>query len=986
MARRIFLVSLVVLALMASTTMLFAQGVQTATLLGKVTGPDGGVLPGVTVTVTSPALQGERTAYTTTTGEYILRGLPPGDYTVTFALEGMQTLRKKLTLSLGLEAHSDAELAMTKVAEAITVTASSPTVLENTTVGANITKETVQELPIGRTPTAIGSLSPGVTGDRGGRATTPVAGQMSISGGLAYDNNFLINGVNFQDNIFGNTNNMFIEDAIQETQVLTSGISAEYGHFTGGVLNVITKSGGNQFTASIRDDMTNPSWTANTPFENGYRGAGVPAGTRVKHSDTLSNVWEATFGGPILRDRLWFFLAGRDQKQTISNITPVTGAQVNNVQTNRRPEVKLTGTIASNHTLQFDYIENPLKNTNEFQVTPLDTSAISQNSSRPNREYTGFYNGVLTSSLFAEARYSKKTFGFRGLGGTLTDIQDSPFESSTAFPGNTTNGTYNAPYFDATDPEDRDNSQAFAALSYFVSTPRFGSHDIKAGFEDFKDWRTGGNSQTATNYVFYTGYAVNPDGSPVIDATGRLAPSFVPISANGSYYTGLALWIATRGAKLTTTTDSFFVNDRWNLNSHLSFNIGARYEHAKTTSTGGAIPITPPVDTSNIVPRLAASYDPLANGRFKFDVTYSQYVGRYNPGIIGANSPVGNPAYLYGYYVGPAGQGRNFAPGFDPKNYVFYTAGVPTANISVAKGLHAPINNEWSFSAGTQLPKGGWAKATFTDRRYTDFVGAFTNIAYGCTNVSLQGINVGCVDNVVYQNTNGMKRDYQALELQSHYDITKVWGVEGNWTHQFKNDGNYEGESGQSFSTGAYGVRPEMQSPRELPLGHLAQYEADRLRLWTTYNLDFNRFGNLSAGLIYRYDSPLTFSYTAAVPRSAISKADNPGYHNASNTVTLFFGNRGAGSFNGTSLFDLSLQYNIPIYKITPWVKFDVTNLLNSNTQLAWNTSIKADPTSPKDAMGYPTGYTLNPQFGRPSSTTSYVLPRQYLVYVGARF
>jgi hypothetical protein len=412
------------------------------------------------------------------------------------------------------------------------------------------------------------------------------------------------------------------------------------------------------------------------------------------------------------------------------------------------------------------------------------------------------------------------------------------------------------------------------------------------------------------------------------------------------------------------------------------FNLGARYEKAKSTVTGGLIGI----DTSNTVPRFAASYDPQANGRFKFDVTYAQYVGRYNPALVGTNTPVGNPAQLYGYYTGPAGQGRNFAPGFDPKNYNFYFASVPTANIYQKPGLHAPVNNEWTVSAGMQLPKGGWVKATATDRKYTDFIQGFVNIQNGCTNVVLQGINVGCVDNVLYDNTNGPKREYQAVQIQSHYDMTRIWSVEGNWTHQIKNDGNYEGEAGQTIPTSAYGVRPEMQSPRENPVGHLAQYEADRIRLWTMYNLDFNRAGMLSAGLIYKYDSPLTFSYTTSVARSAQSKALNPGYHNASSSVTTFYGDRGMGQFTASSIFDFTAQYSLPISRVTPWVKVDIQNLLNKDTLIAWSTALTQDTTSPKDNLGYATGYVKGATFGRPTSATSYVQPRQYLVYLGVRF
>src|SRR5690242_643909 len=201
--KRRFPVAFLSLLLLVFATTVFAQGVQTATLQGTVTDPSGAPLPGVTVTAKSPALLGTRTAVTQSGGDYIMPGLAPGDYTITFELAGMQTSTVRKTLALGLQTVVDAKLKVAAVAEAITVTASAPTVLENQTVGANIKKETVDTLPLGRTPTAIGQLSPGVTGDRGGRATTPVGNQMSINGGMAYDNNVLINGVNIQDNIFG---------------------------------------------------------------------------------------------------------------------------------------------------------------------------------------------------------------------------------------------------------------------------------------------------------------------------------------------------------------------------------------------------------------------------------------------------------------------------------------------------------------------------------------------------------------------------------------------------------------------------------------------------------------------------------------------------------------------------------------------------------------------------------------------------------------
>ena len=976
------------LLLLVVTGAVFAQGVQTATLQGTVTDQGGAPLPGVTITAKSPALMGERTAVTRESGDYVLPGLPPGDYTITYELSGMQSTTIRRNLPLGLQTVIDAKMKVASVAEAITVTASAPTVLENQTVGANIKKDTVDALPLLRTPTDIGSLSPGVTGDRGGRATTPVAGQLSINGGLAYDNNFLVNGINVMDNIFGQTNNLFIEDAIQETQVLTSGISAEYGHFTGGVLNVITKSGGNTFTGSFRDDLTKPSWTQRTPFENGFRGTGVNPAAVQYRLGKLSNVYEATLGGPIMKDHLWFFLAGRNQKQSNSFSLPVTGLNWSQQDVNKRPEVKLTASIGSGQTLQGDWINNPRTQNLNAQVTPLTMAALGRNISFPNSGYSAFYSGVFSSNIYSEARWSKKHFGFRNTGGTSTNIVDSPFLSATRVPGTTCNTcTFNAPYFDATDPEDRNNKQLFAALSYFLSKPKFGSHEIKGGFEQFIDERTGGNSQSATSYVFFGGYAVDAAGNPIIQ-NGELVPLFnpctVPCTAAGGATadTRIGNYIATRGAKLDVTTNSLFVNDRWNLNQFVTLNLGARYEKTHSFATGGIVGI----DTSNLVPRIGASYDPMGNGRYKLDVTYAQYVGRYNPGIVNSNTPVGAAALLYGYYVGPRGQGRDFAPGFNPANYHYYFARVPTATVQFEDGLHAPISKEWTVSGGAAFLRNGYVKATLNNRKYTEVIEDFITINNGCTNVTLGGVNAGCVDNVVWRNSGLPKRTYQASELQAHYDLTRAWSIDGNWTHQFKNDGNYEGETGQSLGGSQVGNRPEIQSSREIPSGHLAQYEANRLRAWTTYNFTMGRFGSLGTGLLWRYDSPVTFSYSTSVARTAASAALNPGYHNQSNTVTLFFGDRGAGQYNAVSLFDASLQYTFPVWKVSPWIKLDVRNVANDHTLVTYNTTITADASSPKDSLGYATGFTKAASFGRPVSANSYVQPRTLLLYAGIRF
>lgn len=962
--RRSLLACLVLLAGFALATAGFAQGVQSATLNGSVTSADGEPLPGVTVTVTSPNLIGERTAVSGVNGDYIFKNLPPGAYTVRFTLEGMKSVERTASLQLGANARSDAAMEVAAAEETIVVTGEAPSALETTMVGANFESKQINQLPIGRAPITVAELAPGLTDN------TPVAGQVTINGALAYDNLFLINGVNVQDPIFGQQNGLFIEDAIEETQVMTSGISAEYGGFTGGVVNAITKSGGNQFAGSLRVDLDKPEWRDETPFEKG-RG--------TEREGDMNKAYSATLGGPILRDRLWFFLAGRERKLETARTLAVSGIGFTTTTDSPRYEIKLTGAITSNHTLQVSYLNNDLELNNSTQLTPVDPNSIYGVSSQPNDGTSVSYSGVFTNNLFGELRWSEKAFQFSGLGGTAQELVNSPFYSYGITTGQ--GGLYNQPYFDATDPEDRDNEQTSAALSYFLSTESIGSHDLKFGAERFLVTRTGGNSQSSTDFVFNSDFKVDANGDPVLDANGRFIPLFIP------YVSSYANYIATRGAQLDITTDSFFVNDRWALNANWSFNLGFRYEKTTSEATGGINTL----DTDSVTPRLGASWDIKGDGKYKVDVTYAQYAGRYNPSILGRNTPVGNPTGIYAYYVGPAGEGRGFAPGIDPNNYVIYAAASPTQNIFFEDGLSSPTSTEYTASFGFQLPKGGYGKVTYVNRDTKDFIDDFIDadsLALGCVNVVVQGLDVGCFDRQIYRNSDGPKRKYEGLQFQAQYSLTDAWQLGGNLTWQMKNEGTYEGEGGQSIGATPYANRPEVYpADRVNPYGNFDDYQEFKVRAWTNYTLDFGRAGALDIGAIFRYDSPLTFSYSVANqnPTTAM-RANNPGYSQLPR-YTVFFGDRGAGEFNSVFLTDLALTYSVPVWKsFEPYLKFTITNLLNEDKLVNYNTGIRVRPGSTLDANGVPNQYDQLSTFGTGTSNLHYAIPREYVISAGFRF
>ena len=172
------------------------------------------------------------------------------------------------------------------------------------------------------------------------------------------------------------------------------------------------------------------------------------------------------------------------------------------------------------------------------------------------------------------------------------------------------------------------------SVSYFLSSPSIGSHDLKGGVEWFRSTNTGGNSQTPTGYVFEADYLTDADGAPVLDSQGRFIPVFVP------GITKLQQWLPTRGAQIDIDTTSFYLHDRVTAGKHWTFDAGLRYERVRSKATGDINA----VDTDTVVPRLAATYDLKGDGRIVLQTTYGHYAGKYSENQFANNTNVGNPS------------------------------------------------------------------------------------------------------------------------------------------------------------------------------------------------------------------------------------------------------------------------------------------------------------------------------------------------------
>jgi hypothetical protein len=949
------LIALGFVAMLASGSLAHAQGVQTGTITGTVQSADGLPLPGVTVTTASPTLQGLRTAVTDVNGVYFIKGLPAGVYSVTFDLQSFRTSKQEnIQLSVGSTASVTQTMALAGVVETVNVTASAtPAALARPTLSQAYSKTELDPLPVGRVPSQIADFAPGLT------SNTPNVGQVTISGATAFDNVFMVNGVDVNDNLFGTANNLFIEDAIQETNILTGGISAEYGRFSGGVINMITKSGGNTFSGSYRQNFSNPKWIEETPRQK----AATPP---ILNADILSKTFEGTFGGPVLRDRLWFFSSGRYENSNSTNTFILSDASSTRTDTNKRGELKFTGSPATAQTVSLDYTNNSTAQNNRFSLNSnsLDPSVLI-NETQPNSLFVTNYNGVIANKYFATLQYSQKKFGFVGAGGTDTAITASPIRTRGVTPGESANLLYAAPFFSALDPENRDNHQFSGSLSYTLSTKRTGTHDIKGGGEYYRSTRIGGNSQSATNYVFMADY-VQAAGKPVYDAQGVPIPVWTPGVAR------VQNWLPTVGAVIDINTASLYIQDHWVVMPRVSIDLGTRFEAVRTKATGDIVT----VDTTTIVPRLGVSFDVEGNGHTVVQASYGHYAGKYSEAQFAANTDVGNPSRVTYGYTGPAGQGRDFAPAYNLANYgTIISASFPTANIFAGSGLQSPTVREFTTSIGRELGPKGFVRATYQFRRWYNFVEDSIQLSNGIVNVNRNGANVGNLTKVVYGNTNDIHREYQAIVVQNGYRFRSNVSFGANYTVQLKNNGNSNVEAAnQPGITSLVNDFPEIYAPaldRYVPDGRLADFQRHKLRLYGTYSQTLGRFGSVDLSPIWRVDSGHVFSYVAAsVPLTAIELARNPGYPtNDINSLTaqnLYFGARGAGDFPGYGLLDFAGTYSIPVWKSgKPWIKFEVYNVLNNDKLIGWDTTVTADPNSPKDANGLPTGYIQGTNFGK---------------------
>jgi hypothetical protein len=633
----------VVGVLLAGAAPAFAQGggaSSTGTIQGRITDAQGAVLPGATVTATSPSMPGVQTAVSSETGNYRFPALPPGTYSLSYELSGFNPMKREgIEIRLGFTATVNVELALATLQETVTVSGASPIIDTTATRTVQNFKLTeLQSIPNARDMWALLAVTPSVQMSRidvGGNRAGTQTGYTAY--GFSGQVRVLIEGINTTEGT-GGAGFYFDYSSLEEVFLGTSGQSAEMPN-PGVQSQFISKSGGNQFTGEAYLDWYNNSlqgsnipdeYTAPTAFNNS---------PIREHSNEIDRYYNYSFnvGGPIVRDKVWWF--GTYNKQFNAVAQP-------NFDFDSTFDTSLwnaigKGTYQVNQKNKFiGYYQWGQK----LQPTRLPFGTAVYTSAGPTFKqdsgswvWKGEWNGTLTDKLYIEARYGDFGYYFP----TLANSEESYFFRDS--------GTLEILGAHRKWQLDRDRKQLTGAATYFLDTSR-GSHTFKIGGEILKEigWEgfqqgVGGNIEHVynngrSNQVIFR--------IPTATDTGKLG-----LGKAGALTSASALDV-----------QSFFVNDTMSM-GRLTLNAGVRWdryssflpEQQQLAATVGPVSVTGKTfaersmfSWNGLAPRVGVVFDLSGDGRTVLKGNYGFFW--HNPGVGIGNSANPNTAAKQGTY------------------------------------------------------------------------------------------------------------------------------------------------------------------------------------------------------------------------------------------------------------------------------------------------------------------------------------------------
>jgi hypothetical protein len=607
----------------------------TTELRGKVIDAQGAILPGVTLTITNQDSGMLRSTTSGPDGTFIASGLVPGTYKLTAALQGFKKVeRKDLRLEVGKTASIDVAMTLGSFEETVSVTATSPLVdITSKEIGGNITSETLVQLPsvngnfigfVGLLPGIVPSISTESFG----------ADSISVNGQDPRNSNYMLDGGNNNDDVIGQRAGSQARvpiEAVQEFQVISSQYDAEYGRTSGGIINAVTKQGTNQYRGSAFGFFQGASLSTNDYFNEKHGGA---------KPDTVYQRWGGTIGGPIAKNRIFFFgslerfLINRPNTINIAARPDLNGTQLTRDRV-WNTIVRGDHQVNADTTYGIRWLRETSPQANQIITPPLITPAAAREESDVDQTLSGSLNRVLSNTMVSTLRvtWTRENVAFANacFNGNGRDMTQCPV-------------TLN--FQDYVDQQDNtaqarvdDGIQLEETLGWFLPHRR-GDHDLKFGgqYEYTNAWNTNQGNMNGTFSFGRSNAAFNA-------AVASTYPDRFSIRVGGpSTFTERSHYTA------------FFAQDKWRFNDHVTLSLGLRYELEvlPIPETDDPLVDSYPTDKNNLAPRLGATYTldkqgvvRAGYGRFydktHFEVVTGLYTGTPFTSSFNATFPVSGP-------------------------------------------------------------------------------------------------------------------------------------------------------------------------------------------------------------------------------------------------------------------------------------------------------------------------------------------------------
>lgn len=926
-----------------------------ADLGGVVTASDGAALPGVTVTATNEAAGLSRTTVTAANGTYAINGLRPGSYAVSFELDGFQTVeRTGVALRVGQETRLNAALSVGTVEEAITVTGAAPLVeVTSKEIGGTLTAQDFETLPTqNRSALLFASLMPGVIPATSTESTASDA--LFINGQDDNNNSFNFDGANNDDDVIGARAGAQARtpmEAIQEFQVLNTQFDAEFGRSVGGILNAVTKSGGNRFGGSVFYFLQDSSFDQ-TDFIAERSGAGKPETQFTSRGFTL--------GGPIIKDKLHFFVSYEDDLNEEGQARSFSTRPDLNFSTTEDNDIdnylgKVDYQPAQNHHLAFRYLLEESPQFNQI-IGPVTLDGAREEDDTDSSWVLSFESVVKQNSFnIARLSFTKEDVSFANPGFNnngqdfASQRNQSPSEAHPGFTGGA-----------STVAQSRINrsTQLDDTYSFFIPDMK-GEHEIRAGFQ-YSD-----REETFTDFGFLNGEFANFQTDRPFDAADITTyPGSFTLRVLG----GLTAEIP------KNKTFGVFVQDDWRLTDKLTLNLGLRYDKEDVISGG------------YIAPRLGFSWDPLGQGKTVVRGGWGRFYDRFQLG------------YYSGYFLDSVNLPQGFAlrfPSAGANAQLFFDLaqanGVTTLaglrDLLAAQlegGAVAPIN-AFPTVENPDLDQAyldaitlgvehemwpGWAVGVDLlhnegrDQFLAVDLNPFSSSQGGRPNISIlngERVTMGSIGTFV----NAGSTDYDALQLSIQKRFDGRFGGRLSYTLA-SSDGNTRGggagtdgaffqtrtETGYDFDRGVIIGDPlalNLDDPRTsgIPVNWHRKHNLVISGTYLVPKTSWRESNGLVLSWVYRYmtgDQTTLFDNSARLDNGNRAPAAAGSYQGATDIGqgVSYDGKLDGAENPDFSRLDLSLRYNIPFgdrYKVSLLVDvfnvFDETNFLSVGGTLA---------------------------------------------------